>query len=139
MIRLLHHSQQHNNNITTITYVPDPGLLQNTWVWLYNDVYLVMSLSVIAVSDPQVIVCKLLVPKLVSEILAHKPCDYEINILKARPEDKVYFYLVFFNILQEVSSFHLWELISQGNSVFFLAVTYKLICVLSYNWFQEYN
>ena len=82
MIRLLHHSQQHNNNITTITYVSDPGLLQNSWVWLYNDVYLAMSLSVIAVSDPQVIVCKLLVPKLVSEILAHKPCDYEINILR---------------------------------------------------------
>ena len=41
-----------------------------------------MSLSVIAVSDPQVIACKLLDLKLVSEILAHKPWDYKINISK---------------------------------------------------------
>ena len=49
--------------------------------------------------------------------------------LEASSEDNVYFYLVFFNILQEVSSFHLGELISQGNSVLLLAVTYTLIYV----------
>ena len=135
MIRLLHHLQQHNNNITTITYVPDPGVLQNTWVWLYNDVYLVMSLSVIAVSDPQVIVCKLLVPKLVSEILAHKPCDYEINILKLDLKIKSisiwYFSTYYERCLISISR----EPIFEGNGVFILVVIYKLISFLSYNWF----